>query len=240
MKELVSIAIETSCRYGGVALGLGQELAEVIDFNASSRHTTSLIVRLQELLERRDLKATDIDEIYVAVGPGSFTGIRVGVTVARTLAQSLPHAKAVAVPSTHAVAQNLANLDWQHLAVVLDAKDELVYAQLVERQQGQIVPSAQPAVMPLRQFVAQSPKPLLLAGEGLLYQKPDVLAELAATQGLTLAENTLYYPNAKAVWTVGRALAFLGQFTDYHQLLPIYARRSEAERLWDIRQGTKA
>ncbi len=47
MSETASIAIETSCRYGGVALGVGERLIDRIDFDASSRHATHLVVRLR-------------------------------------------------------------------------------------------------------------------------------------------------------------------------------------------------
>ena len=54
---------------------------------------------------------------------------------------------------------------------------------------------------------------------------------------VTLADPSIYYPSAEGVWTVGRRLARSGEdgFTEYHRLLPIYARRSEAERLWELR-----
>jgi hypothetical protein len=52
-----------------------------------------------------------------------------------------------------------------------------------------------------------------------------------------VADPSIYYPSAEGVWTVGRRLAGEGAFTEYHHLLPIYARRSEAERLWELRHG---
>ena len=89
MKLPVSLAIETSCRAGGVALGRGDELLGVIDFEASARHAVQLVPRLHELLEGASLRPEDVDELYVSVGPGSFTGLRIGLTVARTMGQML-------------------------------------------------------------------------------------------------------------------------------------------------------
>jgi tRNA threonylcarbamoyladenosine biosynthesis protein TsaB len=241
MNETVSIAIETSCRHGGVALGISERLADKIDFDASSRHATHLVVRLRELLARQGLRAAQVNEVYVSAGPGSFTGVRVGITVARTLAQAVSGLRCVSVPSAYSVAQNAADLDWRNLGVILDAKDELVYAQLFKRLDENkgpapagIGPAGEPAVMPLAEFIAHAPKPLTLIGEGLMYHKID----LAGWSDVTSADPSVYYPTAEGVWTVGRRLAAQGQFTEYHHLLPIYARRSEAERLWELRHGT--
>lgn len=239
MKQAVSIAIETSCRRGGVALGLGEELAEVIDFDASSRHATQLVFRLRELLERHRLRPADLDEVYVSAGPGSFTGVRVGVTVARTLAQAMPTIRCVCVSSPLAVMQNVLHLPWANLGVVLDAKDDQVYTQVFVREtltpHGPPDPAAtitaqQPALISSADFLARTPRPMLVVGEGLAYHSLNA-------PGVTAADPTLNFPTPAGVWAAGRRLARQGQFTDYHLLLPIYARKSEAERLWDLRHG---
>lgn len=264
MSERISIAIETSCRQGGAALGRGAELVEVVDFDASSRHATQLVTRLRELLTRHGLRAGDLSAVYVSVGPGSFTGVRVGVTVARTLAQAVGNMQCVAVPSAYAVACNAAALPWQHLAVVLDAKEEWVYAQLFTRtinpigqpeaafpvvafgrsEYGWIVPAAGPRVMTMAQLLAGAPRPLVLTGEGLRYHglgsPSDVTPEPAAgglSADVTVLEASLHLPRPSSVWHVGQAMEAAGLHVDFHHLLPIYARKSEAERLWDLKHG---
>jgi len=261
MQQVVSIAIETSCRLGGVALGLDDELIEAVHFDASSRHATTLVVRLNELLARRGLKAADVNEVYACVGPGSFTGVRVGVTVARTLAQAVPGVRTVAVPTAIAVADNVRHLPWEHLAVLLDAKDEFVYAQLFTRTSassadvappqkspGNALPGlaapgvksssapqilAAPAqVLTVDEIVRTFPRPVMVIGEGLGYHT-------IVGEGITLADPALNLPTAEGVWRAGRPLARAAAFTEYHSLLPIYARKSEAERLWDLKEGKR-
>ena len=63
MTQLISIAIETSCRHGGVALGIGERLADKIDFDAGSRHATHLVIRLRELLGRHGLRAAQVNDL---------------------------------------------------------------------------------------------------------------------------------------------------------------------------------
>lgn len=229
----ISLAIETSCRQGGLALGVDHALAATVDFDASARHATVLVAQLAQLLQDRGITPDQLDELYVSAGPGSFTGLRVGITVARTLGQQLPNLKCVAVPTPLAVAQNAADLDWQHLAVILDAKEKLVYASLFQRRNGNILPAADPVLVRADVFLTSAPRPITLIGEGLAYHKmdgPQVTIPWPDQPHRNL-------PTATGVWLAGRQLADQGQFTDHAQLLPIYARISEAQRLWESKHA---
>ncbi len=231
MNEVVSIAIETSCRTGGVAIGIGDRLARRHDFDASARQATQLVARLRDLLAEAALKPADINEVYVAAGPGSFTGLRVGITVARTLGQMLPKIRCVAVPTPQAVAENARSLDWRHLGVLLDAKDDLFYCSLFTRTdaRGEIASIGRPGVMTAEQFIAAAPSPLTLSGEALNYHK-------ITGEGITAADESLRLPTAESIWRVGRKMSARGEFTEYHRLLPVYVREPEAVRLWNLRQ----
>ena len=228
MAKDLSIAIETSCRAGGVALGDGDQVIATADFDASARQTTQLISRLADLFAGEGLAATDLQQVYVSVGPGSFTGLRIGVSVARTLGQMVDGLKCVAVPTAEAVAENARNLDWQHLGVVLAAKGDQIYAALFARRDGQIVPNGSGRVMPAAEFLAAAPRPLTLMGEALGYHE-------FCGQGVVAVDPDLYLPTAQGAWRVGRRMAAAGLFTEYHQLLPVYARQPEAVRLWERR-----
>ncbi len=218
MKKEVSIAIETSCRLGGVALGRGNEIVKVVAFDAATRHATQLVSRLKELLASRALSPAKLDHVYVSAGPGSFTGLRIGITVARTLAQVVGHLRCVAVPTALAVAENVRHLPWEHLAVIADARQGCIHASIFTRDGGRIVPAGKPVVARAEQFLARAPRPLLLAGEGLAYHDLTV-------RGDAVADESLHLPTAEGVWRVGRRMAAEGEFTDYRRLLPIYTRR---------------
>ncbi len=226
IKPCVSIAIETSCRAGGVALGLDDRLVRSVGFDASARHATQLICRLDGLLVEASLRPSDLDHVYVSNGPGSFTGLRVGITVARTLAQGLDRLQCVAVPTPLVLADGACSLPWEHLGVIMDARKGLIYACLFVRKDRQIVAADEPAVLAPGEFLAKAPRPLTLIGEGLAYH--DLRGD-----GVTIPDPnspTLHLPTAEAVWRVGRRLAAAGRFTNRHQLLPVYPRRPDAVR----------
>lgn len=238
MTDVLSIAIETSCRQGGVACGRGDALLAEVAFDASQRAATQLVCRLKEMLEGIGSNPTDVEELYVCVGPGSFTGTRVGVTVARTLAQAVPALRCVAVPASLAVADNCRELEWQNLGVVLDAGDGLAYATTYVRcgSLAQPVDPGAPAIVaPAAEVLGRLPRPITLVGEGLSYH------ELTG-EGITriAAGMPVHLPSARGVWAVGRRMAQAGQFTEYHHLLPIYSRQPEAVRLWEQRHGPGA
>lgn len=242
MGRLVSIAIETSCRLGGVALGLGDELAAEADFDASSRHGTQLVARLAELVAGAGLRPADIQEVYVSAGPGSFTGTRIGVTVARMLAQTIPNLRCVSVPSPQAVAEGVRPLAWEHLGVVLDAREGLIHATLFRRDaaggEGLDAPIVQDGlgrVVSPADFLAGSPRPILLLGEGLEHH--DLSGPGVTIPPAEAGAAAPHLPTARSVWRVGRRLAAAGQFTDPAVLLPIYSRKPEAERVWERRQA---
>lgn len=231
-KKNLSIAIETTCRAGGVALGAGDALGEVIAFDAQRRHATQLVARLADLLARAGACPADVEELYVSVGPGSFTGTRVGVTVARTLAQANPHIRCVAVPTPEVVLA-AAGAEWENLAVVLDAGKGLLHATLYARSAAGPVQAGPPRVTTAAQFLADSPRPLTLIGEGLAFHP-------LAGEGVAAifpADDPRHLPTPENLWRIGRRMAKEGQFTDYHLLLPHYARAPEAVRLWEERNG---
>ncbi len=214
-------------------MGTGQAMVAEVTFDAASRHTAQLVCQLDEMLAQRQLRPADIDEVYVSVGPGSFTGTRVAITVARMLAQTVPGLSVVAVPTTHALAEGAREFDWQKLGVILDAREGLIYATTFVRRGKQIVPEGPAGVMTPDEYLAAAGKPLALIGEGLAYHS--MAEELVLDPPSRAAPPHL--PSAGGVWRVGRQMAAEGLFTEYHQLEPIYCRKPAAVRVWEKKHG---
>lgn len=225
-KKELSIAIETSCRQGGVAVALADNLLTKMRFDASSRHASQLISHLDNMLAEAGFSARDIAQVYVSAGPGSFTGLRIGITVARTLGQMLPELKCVAVPTAKALARNALGLNWRHLGVVLAAKDTSAWTALFARDGDNLTQTMPGRLRDFERFLESAPRPLTLIGEALEFLP-------ASGEQITVAASQLHTPTAENVWHVGRSMAAKGQFTPYHHLQPVYPRRPEAVRLWE-------
>ena len=183
----LSIAIETSARQGSAAIGLGDEMIAETSFDASSRHASQLLGYLDRLLGEAAYSPADINQVYVSAGPGSFTGLRIGITVARTLGHMIPQLQCVSVPTSQAVALNACDLDFENLAVVLASKETRAWLALFGKTDGQIVETHPGKLVEFEEFLASAPRPLTLIGEAVGYFQPE-------GEGISTANEELFTP----------------------------------------------
>jgi tRNA threonylcarbamoyladenosine biosynthesis protein TsaB len=243
-----AIALETSARSGSVALVErdGTVIAEE-QFPHDLKHAAALISMLDALTKRHGWTPRDIAEIYVSAGPGSFTGLRVGVTAAKTLALALG-AKIVAVPTTDVLARN-APPDARHVVIVLDATRGQIFTARYTREGGQGGQGGdfhqdEPAHLDtLAAVLARAPRPVHLIGEGLPYHRAAIPAApppaaaagegAGGAGGVIVTPEAAWRPRAAVVARLGHAMARAGHFADPDRLTPLYIRRPEAEEKWE-------
>jgi tRNA threonylcarbamoyladenosine biosynthesis protein TsaB len=227
-----ALAIETSARTGSLAsVEDGRVLAED-QFPHGLKHAAEIIPRLDALCRGQGWSPGDVRELYVSVGPGSFTGLRIGITLAKTLAFATG-ARLVAVPTVRVLARN-APPEARHLALVLDAKRDQIYTARFDRMSFNAPwTEAEPAHLDsLVSVLARSPRPIHLLGEGIPYHQKFIPRSDPA---VIVTPESLWCPRAAAVAEEGMRMAKAGEFTDPQQLLPIYIRRPEAEEKADHR-----
>jgi tRNA threonylcarbamoyladenosine biosynthesis protein TsaB len=224
----VSLAIETSGRLGSIAtVEDGRVLIEE-QFPPQFKHAAGIISVIDRLTKSHGWSPSDVNEVYVSAGPGSFTGLRVGITVAKTLAFALG-AKLVAVPSTQVLAHN-APQGWQNAIIVLDAKRSQIFTARYTKENGQPV-EAEPAHLDtLPNILARAPRLVHLIGDGLPYHRASIPPD---DPSVIITEESTWRPRATIVAQIGWQLARAGQFTDADKLTPLYIRRPEAEEKWE-------
>lgn len=105
----LTLAVETSSRIGSAALALGDRLIEESAFSSPMQHSAEIFPAIGNLLARHGHSPSEIGQVHIAVGPGSFTGLRIAVTLAKAmhLAQGV---RIVTVDSLDVVAANLAGV----------------------------------------------------------------------------------------------------------------------------------
>ena len=144
-EETVVLAVETSSRIGSVALGLGDNLWGESTFTASLRHSAEIFPAIADLLARSNRAPTDIDHVYISIGPGSFTGLRIAVAAAKSM-HLAASAHIVTVNSLDTIAANVSDVaiismiqnsvmppfNASRLAAVLDAKRGQFYIAVYE------------------------------------------------------------------------------------------------------------
>jgi tRNA threonylcarbamoyladenosine biosynthesis protein TsaB len=226
------LAIETSGRSGSVAIALGEELLGETAFSRSMRHSLELFPAISALLRQFDRRPKDIEHLYISVGPGSFTGLRIAVALAKMM-HFANAAKVVPVDTLDVIAANATdhiqeqNASIDKLATVLDAKRGQFYVAVYEHPQDELKKIVPDCLMTGQQFLdrfAGNAGPIWLLGEGLVYHRDDFKAE-----NIHFIDEDYWNPRAAKVHLLGWQFALNGQFAEPLTLQPNYLLRPEAE-----------
>jgi tRNA threonylcarbamoyladenosine biosynthesis protein TsaB len=227
------LAVETSSRIGSAAIALGEQILAESAFSGPMRHSAELFPAIHSLLERFGRKPHEIDHIYISVGPGSFTGLRIAVTTAK--AMHLANAvKIVSVDALDVIAANAddytneKNTQLDKIATILDAKRGQFFIAVYQRTSDGIWDKTLPdSLMTAPQFLnqfAHKQKPVCLLGDGLLYYKDKFKAE-----GIRFLDEQYWTPRAAKVHLLGYEMSLKGQFADPLTLQPAYLRRPDVK-----------
>lgn len=220
---MLILGIETSGQAGSLALTRGADVLVDRQLSASGRrHARLLLSELRHLFSEQQLTVRDLDAIAVSVGPGSFTGLRVGVVCAKTLAYALEK-PLVAIDTFEVLAAGLPE-SVQRAALLDDALRGDVFAGIYARHDGIWRPSQPARLVSLTAWLADPEHHSLLhVGPGL--------AKHAAEVGLRcpLTAPELWVPQAVWVAKLGRVAVEQGTLADPWGLEPLYIRRSAAE-----------
>lgn len=231
---MITLAIETSTQPGSIALRDASGEVCCRELPDGVRHAQSLIQEIDKLLKSNSLVASDVHRLCVSIGPGSFTGLRVGVTCAKVWAYA-QQCELVAVPTFDAVAASCpTDFDAQtRLSVIADAQKSDVYTReyrLVSHEEGKPNWSPQ-SDHQLRGFLAWREElndTDLLTGPALK-RYANKLSDCDAT---LLSEYAT--PHARGLLLAAER----HQPIDPFRLTPYYHRKSAAEEQWDARHGT--
>lgn len=237
----VSVAIETSGRIGSAAIGRGDQLLEAVTLAQARRHNVELTAAIDALTKRHGVSRTELAEVYVSIGPGSFTGLRVAAATAKMLALALG-AKIAAVPTLEVTACNVPGPveggrkghGCPHLAAALNLKRAAAYTGLFSWRDGRWQAMREPGLRTTAELLAEAPRPLALLGP------EDFTAAARGAEAVTVLDEELLTARAAVVWRLGRELAAAGHCTEAAELTPLYVRPPEAVELWKQRNPMPA
>lgn len=217
---MIVLGVETSGPVGSLALRRGGHCVEERFLpELGRRHAQSLVPEVVSLLQRHNLRAADIDGIAVSAGPGSFTGLRVGVTFAKTFAYAAG-AKLAAVETFHAIAENTPAAS--AVAVVADAqRGGLIFGRYVRGTDGRFARERELRLVAVDDVPALLAPGDLLTGPGIDRLGPSASTETAAAH--------LRLSRASIVARLGEEALRRGEEADPWTLEPLYVRKSGAE-----------
>ena len=222
------LAFETSAKAASVALWDGQTLLGENYQNTGLTHSQTLLSMTESMLAHCGFTPQDVEAVAVAAGPGSFTGVRIGVAAAKGFAwgRDLP---CYGVSTLDAMARNLGIYDGI-LCPVMDARRSQVYNALFQAENGKLTrlqPDRAIALSDLAEELKNFAKPVFLVGDGsvLCY---NTLNE--QVPNLILPQPHRMHQRAAGVALAAQAMIDAGLPGDGAALAPNYLRLSQAER----------
>ncbi|MFJ5763000.1 tRNA (adenosine(37)-N6)-threonylcarbamoyltransferase complex dimerization subunit type 1 TsaB [Neobacillus sp. NPDC093182] len=222
------LAIDTSNYPLGVALiEDNQVLGEYIT-NLKKNHSVRIMPAIQTLMKDCERVPAQLTKIVVAKGPGSYTGVRIGVTIAKTMAWSLK-IPLVGVSSLEIIAAGAGRYFDGYISPLIDARRGQVYTGLYEYQSGKLTTVKEDLLVLSADWAAslkEVNKPILFVGNDLpLHQA--VIEDTLGTQAV-FAAITEHNPRPSELALLGKDK----QGEDIHSFVPNYIRLAEAEAKW--------
>ena len=231
------LALDTATMVSSVAIAGPDKLLAEVTLQTKLTHSEVLMPHVQQVLAMTNIKKTELDAIAVSVGPGSFTGLRIGLAAAKSMAYALG-IPIVGVSTLEAMAWHYP-VPGIYTLCVLDAQKGDVYAGLYSWQQEAVHLVKPVEVMPFAEvidFCQTLDRPVVIIGD--IAQKKQALIR-AAGSNIIAAQPHMIMPRAANVAMLAQKKLAAGRTDEVMTLEPLYIRRSEGEVLWEKRQQTQ-
>ncbi len=257
-QKMLILALETSGRIGSVALGLSEKMLEEHTFSAPLAHSEEILPAIKNLIKKYAQKPEKIKNICLAIGPGSFTGLRIAVTIAKTM-NLANNADITCVDTLDVIAENFRPslmdinsgqkvadrkkidaiqlpINAKRIAVILDAKRAKFYIAIYQRTKI-ISPEPDSA----SQWKKILPDSLMTVEEFIKkFANPQTpiwllgegllyYKEKFNVPGLKILEQKYWSPSARNVYKLGWEKIKKGIFADPLTLTPKYLRKPDAK-----------
>jgi tRNA threonylcarbamoyladenosine biosynthesis protein TsaB len=219
------LAIETSTMLGGVAIMDSDTLIAESRINIKITHSESIMGEIDHMLMRSRLTIGDIDVICISIGPGSFTGLRVGLSTAKGLVYATG-SKLVAVPTLEAFAWNIP-FSMHQVCPLLDARKKEVYAAIFKWTDKGFIRVVYEQAVRIDNLLSKITSPTIFIGEGAVMYRDRIEKRLGNLAIFTAPQWTV--PSPSAVAFLGMQKAKRREYEDPLRLVPLYLRKSEAE-----------
>lgn len=239
------LGIDTSSMVATVALLSEEKLIAEYIVNNKKNHSEKLMLVLDRVLEDGGISLEEVDAIAVARGPGSFTGIRIGMACAQGISHALDKAL-IGINTLDGLAYNLMG-EGCLLCPVVDAQRGEVYTSLYRWESGNLKRFRDYEVVKAVELVEElmkMPERVVVLGDGAPLVK-GFLDEIAAdgrksgsgNNNVCIAHPAFLMPRASSIAAAGLKEYINGNFDSCFSIKPFYIRKSHAEEKWEERHG---
>ena len=225
------LAIDTSSFPASVAiLDDGIIVGESVIRN-QRKHSQNIMVMTERLFNDLGIDINEIDVFAVTSGPGSFTGLRIGISTIRAFAQAM-NKPVAAINTLEALSYNLSAVDIPVIPM-LDARRDEVFTAMYSFENGVAKQITEPCVMTIGEIIDKyNNQNVILCGDGTLMHKD----ALSVVPSFEFAAANLNETRACALAVAAYHKALDNKLVNYNDVLPVYLRKSQAEREYDRRE----
>lgn len=224
-KDLILLSADTSSSRFSIALLKGYRLIDEFESKPFNMHSSELLPEIAKVLSKNSYLLEDINAFCVGLGPGSFTGLRIGLTTIRAMALALKK-PVVGIPSIDGMAYNLLGSKGE-ICAVIDAKQNKVYARIYTCTDKGIKPKSRFLLLGIKELLDRVKNPATFLGDGIRLYRNDILQELG--QKAKFTPELLWYPKAAIIGRLGLDRLRAGKKDNVFSLSPIYIYPKECQ-----------
>ena len=217
--DMKILGVDTSTPIGSVGLINGERFIAEHTLSIVKAHSSRLMPAIDQILKWADLTVNDLDACAIGIGPGSFTGIRIGVGTIKSLCYALKK-PIIGVSTLEAIAYNLRYTD-RLICPILDARKDEVYGAVFRGGQN-LLRKSDDLCAPIESLLNQINDAAIFVGDGLQRYASVVLERFG--DDVPLADPIFNVPRGASIARIGYARLLNGQSGDYFSLTPNYVR----------------
>jgi len=223
------LAIETSTMIGSVALTDDNELLAEYQIGIKATYSDTLFPMIDHILKNANVSIQEVDAFALAKGPGSFTSLRIGISVIKGLALA-NNKPVIAIPSLDALAHNMCFSNML-ICPLIDARRDEVYTAFYKREEGHTLKKLTPdrAIVP-EILLDEIREKVVFLGDGTDLYKDLIIRKLK--ENVHFSPLHLKYPRASAIAQLAFKKLNVNEISDIEVMTPLYVRPPEAETKW--------
>jgi len=221
----IILSLENSGMCGSIALTARNLCLAEYSLTSKKTHSKRLLGSIDFIMREALLDWPDIDAIAVSLGPGSFTGLRIGLTTAKGLVMATG-SKLIGIPSLLALACQM-RYTGKLICPIIDARKQEVYTALYRHKDQILQTLAPPMAISPRDLAGKIREPVVFIGDGSVICKDILVEKLGEMASFAAAE--VYFPRAAAIGRLALAKWQAQDFLNPISAVPIYVRPSDAE-----------
>ncbi|MCX5692926.1 MAG: tRNA (adenosine(37)-N6)-threonylcarbamoyltransferase complex dimerization subunit type 1 TsaB [Candidatus Omnitrophica bacterium] len=211
------LGIDTSSKFLNIALSEDEDIIKEESYLLDRKHAGQLVPKVMGLLKKSRVPINKIDAFIIGLGPGSFTGLRIGVSAIKGfgIASGKP---CIGVASMDSIACNVSDKD-KDVVPIIDAKRGQVYSAIYRRQGGLVVRLSDYMVLPIDKLMAKIKTQPVFLGDGVSLYRNDILS---INKKAIFLEEKYWYPGAGNLIKLGFSRVKKAKKTNMNKLTPLY------------------